>query len=442
MLFPYLTDLLNIEVSYAFLVNVETAVFIFVLWCVISLIAGFYPSIIIAGQTPIRAIGKPTKNSAKFSVRNALMVVQFVISLVLIISSISVTQQLKLFMDSSLGFREEAVITAKLPRNSANELVAIRQQLLASPYIKQVSFSNNSPSSEDNYMANIEFIAGNQPVELKTQMKFVDEYFLDLFEIELLEGEPLNEKDTTGAVLINETMMKLMQFSSANEVIGKRLEENDKVYTVKGVIKDFHVNSLHQKIDPTILMIAPSNYYQANIQINPKDLSAESIASAVKHIENLWENKFSKTVFKYRFLDETLKQVYAQELQTAKLVKVATIIALILSSMGLFGLAIFISSQRIKEIAVRKVLGATSGQIFLLLSQTYLKLIFVAVLIALPVTWWYLNQWLQNFAYRIDLEIWIFLTGISIIFLITIGTISYQLLKTSLINPANSLRNN
>lgn len=440
--FPYLTALLELNVSFEFLMNGDTGLFILVLWLVTSLVAGFYPSIIIANQTPIRAMGKPAKNTGKYFVRNALMVVQFVISLILITSAIIITQQLQLFMNTSLGFKEDAIVVTKLPKNASNDLFSVRQQLLASPYIKQVSFSNNSPSSENNFMSNLQFVDRNQRVEIKTQMKFVDEHFLDLFEIQLIEGEAISEKDTTGAILINETMMQRMQLSSPRQAIGMKLEEGEYVYTVKGVVKDFHVNSLHQKIDPTILKIAPSMYYQANVQLNPEYLSAESITKTLKNMERLWENKFPQTIFNYEFLDEAMRKVYSHELQTAKLVKVATGIALLLSSLGLFGLAMFISAQRIKEIAVRKVFGATSAQIFILLSQSYVKLIFAAVIIATPITWWYVDQWLQNFAYRVEIEIWVFLTGILSIVVITICTLSYQLLKIALTNPANSLRDN
>ncbi len=439
--FPHFTNLLGIDIPIEFFLNLKAAIFLLILWLSTTVIAGFYPAVVIANQAPIGSmVKKATGQKSKLSVRSTLMIVQFGISLVLIISTLVITQQLQLFMNSSLGFNEDAIVTVNLPRKNNNQLSTIRQQLLTSPLIQQVSFSNNSASSENNYMTRLKYIIDNQAEEIKTQMKFVDEHFLNLYEIDLIAGEPLKEKDTVDEMLINQVMVNKMQLGSPEEALGRKFMLKDREYTVKAVIKDFHVNSLHQEIDPTALLVKPNLYYQANIKLNVSGLSMPVAEQAIKHIEKTWSETFPNFYLNYNFLDQTLQEVYHQEEQTAKIVKVATGIAILLSSLGLFGLAMFISSQRVKEIAVRKIMGASSRQVFFMLYKSYLKLIIVAVVCAIPIAWYYMQNWLQSFAYRVNIDAWIFLVGIASILLITLLTIGYQLIKTSLVNPAESLR--
>ncbi|KAA9349953.1 ABC transporter permease [Larkinella humicola] len=425
----------------------QTGLFAFILAGLTTLLAGVYPAFRLSGMAPIWALKNNTLTQRKqwFSLRQGLVVVQFTVSLILISSALLINQQLTLFRNADLGFNKAAIITVGLPENKPEKLQALRHQLVGSSQIKDVSFSFNSASAESNWMQSMQYRKGTKAIDIRTQTKMGDSRYLDTYGIPLLAGEKLRDTDTSSAslkVIVNEIFLNRSGISRPAEAIGQKVYFGDgqEFATIVGVTKNFNVNSLHQKIDPTLIMVVPKNFYQAGIKLQSEKPTAETVQAALAHIEKVWTATFPNQVFEYSFLDETLAQAYKSETRTAQLIDASTFLAVLIACLGLFGLATFTAEQRTKEIGVRKVLGASVASIITLLSRDFLKLILIAIVLASPIAWYAMNQWLQNFEFKIEIRWWVFaLTGL-LMAGIALLTVSFQSIKAALMNPVKSLR--
>ncbi|WP_149240039.1 FtsX-like permease family protein [Dyadobacter sp. 32] len=243
-------------------------------------------------------------------------------------------------------------------------------------------------------------------------------------------------------MIANEIFLNRAGILRPAEAIGQRIYFGDsqQFATIVDVAKNFNVNSLHQKIDPTLIQVVPNNFYQANIKLQSEKRDAESLQSALAHIEKAWLAIFPNQVFDYSFLDETLAEAYRSEKRTAQMIEVATLLAVLIACLGLFGLATFTAEQRTKEIGVRKVLGASIASIITLLSADFLKLVLIATVVASPIAWYAMSGWLQNFEFKIQIHWWTFaLTGL-LMAIVALLTVSFQSIKAALRNPVKSLK--
>jgi putative ABC transport system permease protein len=442
---PSLSSNLSIPLTFEDLFTVDTALFLTALATITTLMAGVYPAFRLSGMAPIWAL----KNNASlqsnqwFSMRQGLVVIQFTVSLVLISSAMLINRQLTFFKNADLGFDKSAIITVALPDNKPEKLTALRNQLAESIQIKDISFSFNSASAESNWMQGIEYRNGPKVAEIKTQMKMGDSHYLDTYGIKLLAGTGFQEGDTASfKVIANEVFLSRAGIMRPEDAIGQKIYYGDgqESATIIGVSKNFNVNSLHQKIDPTLIQVIPNNFYQAGIKLQSERPTAETLQAALAHIEKSWIAAFPNQVFEYSFLDETLAQAYRSESRTAWLIEASTLLAVLIACLGLFGLATFTAEQRTKEIGVRKVLGASVTNIVALLSKEFLKLVLVAIVVASPIAWYVMNQWLQNFEFKIEIEWWMFVaTGLLMAFTALL-TVSFQSVKAALLDPVKSLR--
>ncbi len=424
------------------LLNPQAILFLLGLWIAVSLIAGIYPAYLITLLPAIESVRNKGKYPIhRFSVRNILIVSQFVIATTLVIGTIVISKQLRFVTHYNLGFDKDNIITVALPNEQSSKFSVFRQRLLSSPYIQQVSYSNNSPSSERNVMSSLKYIADNTDQAINTQMKYVDEYFLKMFDLKVIAGMTLAEKDTNTYLLINEEMVKHMGLTSPSEAIGEKLIRGKEVLIIKGVVKNFHVNSLHQSIDPTALLVRPQFYNQANIKIIKGNASNEVVQNTLQHIKNTWLTSFPNFIFDYNFLEQKLDSVYREETLTARFASIATFIALVTSCLGLFSLAMSVSASRSKEMAIRKILGASSFRIMSLYVREYLLIGLLSVFISIPLAWWAMDLWLENFAFRIELGIGIFVIASMSILIVILVTTSYQAVMASFVNPVIALKN-
>jgi putative ABC transport system permease protein len=444
VILPFVSQLLGVFIGVSTLLSIQTFIFLGIILVLVSLLAGFYPAVVLSGFSPVKAIKNEvnSKNSGKVLLRNTLVVFQLGISLILIISAIIVSSQLRLFQEANLGFTKETMLTVEIPDNNPSKLEVLRQKLLQSPQIRQASYSWNSASAESNWMDGVEYLQGEVKESIRTQMKWADEYFLDAYNIQLVAGEGLGSGDSLTKVLVNEIFAGRMNLKSPREAVGKMVMLDGKALPIAGVVKNFHVNSLHQKIDPTLIAIRPRFFSQINISLAHPGLNAAAIKKSLKHIEQSWTEAYPENVFSYAFLDQTLAEAYRKETITATLISIATSMAIIISCLGLFGLAVFTTQQRVKEIGIRKVLGASTSSILLLVSKDSLKLVLLANTFAWPLAWWYMSKWLQNFEFRIAISPWVFILAALAACMLTLVTISYQSVKAALANPVSSLRNN
>lgn len=444
-LLPYLSAALAIPLTMENLFSGSTALFAGLLFVSTTLLAGIYPALRLSGMAPIWALKSNvvSRTSQWFSMREGLVVVQFTVSLVLICCAMLIDRQLDFFRNADLGFNKSAIITVGLPNNKPDKLQTLRNQLVRSAQIRDVSFSFNSASAESNWMQAMEYREGPKVLQVKTQMKMGDSHYFDTYGIQMLAGEPLKDSDTTNfRIIVNEVFLGRIGIVNPRAALGQRVYYGDgnEFATIAGVARNFHVNSLHQKIDPTVVQVVPNNFYQAGIKLQSENPSAASIQTALADIEKAWTEAFPDQVFEYSFLDETLAQAYQSETRTARLIEVATILAVLIASMGLFGLATFTAEQRTKEIGVRKVLGASVGSVVALLSRDFLKPVVVAILVASPIAWYLMNQWLQNFEFKIAVSWWLFLAAGLLMTAIALLTVSFQSVRAAMLDPVRSLR--
>lgn len=442
LILPYISQLLGITISTDLIWSIPSIIFSVSVVIVTALLAGFYPALIVSAMRPVGAMKEAIANRLVrgISLRNSLIVFQFCISLVLIIGTLTIGQQIQLFKNANLGFDYESVITADIPQAEFSKLEVIRHELLASPFIQNVSFSNNSPSSERNWMGVTQYNRAGEVIEINTQMKMVDNHFIDTYNINLLAGEQFQEGDTLPKGVINEVMANRMGFTDPKDAIGQMISSGESSFPVIGVVKNFHVNSLHQKIDPTLMFVRLNDVHQVGIKLHQSALTAENLKKTIAHFKQVWTSAFPEQIFAYQFLDQTLEEAYFKEIQTSRLIHLATTIAIFISCLGLFGLVVFTSEQRVKEVGIRKVLGASVVSIFTLFTKDYLKLILIANAFAWPISWWIMREWLEGFEYSTEVSWWIFAVAALAIIVIAGLTISTQVIKAATVNPVKSLR--
>ncbi|GAB3641516.1 ABC transporter permease [Spirosoma arcticum] len=441
---PAAASMMGLPLTTPDLFSWKVGAFVAILLVLTTFLAGTYPAFRLSGMPPIRALNnsKLPHGERGITLRQGLVVVQFTVSMILISSTLLINRQLSLFKNADLGFTKNAIITVGLPSNQPEKLQTLRNQLMESPQINDVSFSANSPSAESNWMWGMQYRKGAKPIDIKTQMKLVDAHFLTTYGIKLVAGEAFREGDTLPKYIASEGFLKRMGIDRPEQAVGQLIHSGDgkESAPIIGVVKTFHVNSLHQGIDPTLLRVMPKHFYQAGVKLQAENLSSESLRAALATIENVWKTTFPNKVFTYEFLDETLTQAYQNETRTAQLIETATLVAILIACLGLFGLATFTAESRTKEIGVRKVLGASVASIVALLSKDFLKPVLAAIIIASPIAWYGINQWLKNFEYRINIDWWVFVLAGGLAISIALLTVSLQSIKAALMNPVKSLR--
>jgi putative ABC transport system permease protein len=408
-------------------------------------LSGAYPALMLSGFRPVVALkGQLGSQFRGRNFRQALVVFQFVAAVVLIAGSVVIYQQMRFFSQKNLGFNKEQVLTFHIDNEGVRQQTdALKTSLRESPLIEGVATASN-PIGNNNIGTNgmIFEKAGVMPTETQVAQRFqVDQDYLNTLEINLLKGRNFSEKfpsDVTDAVLVNETLVKKLGWA---DPIGKRVRyftgpQQMKEARVVGVVQDFHTYSLQHKIEPLVLqMPAPNDKDNVYVRIQP-----HKTTEALAYIRTAYKEFDPTAELDFHFLDQNFSQQYKAEQRQGQILLWFTFLAILIACLGLFGLAAFTAEQRTKEIGVRKVLGASVASIVALLSKDFLKLVLLAILIALPLAWYAMNEWLTSFAYRIDLAWWMFaLAGLLAVF-IALSTVAFQSIKAALMNPVKSLR--
>ena len=407
-----------------------------------GIVSGFYPALFLSKFRPMMVLkGRSTKGGKASFMRQGLVVLQFVLSVTMIIATVIVYQQLNYMQEKRLGFNQEHLLIVDINSGNARSgFETMKAEFARSPNVKSVSVSSRIPGDWKN-ITEIEAVAeGAAPDELHT-MHFlgVDADFLETYQMELVEGKNFtgNTLADSSTVIINEAAAKILGW---DEPLGKRLRVPEREFEaeVVGVVKDFHFRSLHEKIGPMVLgywnnPVRVIDYFTARI-------SGRDIPGTLAYLEDVHNRVDKVTPFEYNFLDERLQNYYQSDMRIGRLVGISTIVAILIACLGLFGLAAFTAEQRTKEIGIRKVLGATVAGIFLLLSKDFMRLALIAVIIAIPIAYFALTEWLQNFAYHIAVGATAILISAALAMIILLLTISYQAIKSALVNPVKSLR--
>lgn len=420
------------------------ALFLIALILLITVLSGIYPAWLITRVQTINVLkGQSQKvvGETGFNLRKGLIVFQFIIAQVFVIAAIIIGQQLQHTLNKNLGFDREAVFTIYLPflhQNAENnKQIVLKQELAKNSNISAVAIGDK-PLSDRTFSTQMTSISDTGKVQRLVYYKIVDEDFLDLYDFKVLAGSKLAKSDTLREYVINETAVKTFGFESPEQAIGKQLEARGRSYPIVGVVNDFHHVNFKQEISP--IVFESSQYVSPTVNVKLAAINPQQWQRTLGEIEQTWKSVYPDAPFEYQFYDETIAKLYEGEHKTSKLVSLATGITIVISCLGLFGLATLTTSQRVKEIGIRKVLGASIAGIIKMLSLDFVKLVFIAILIASPIAWWAMNKWLEDFVYRIDIEWWMFAVAGMVAVVIALLTVSMQAVKAAVANPVDSLR--
>ena len=426
-------------------ISSQNLIFLWLAPLVVSLLAGFYPAFVLSSFQPQRAL----KNQffSTFSphgsqrLRKALIVIQFTVSVALIIGTFHIAQQVSYMLNKEMGFQEEAIAMFTVPYNPSNEKRnVLKNELSKLPGVGLISVHDRPPASMG-YSINSYSITQREDVkDANFYMLRIDEHYLDLFGIKLLAGRKLFSSDTVREFLANETFVREFGYEHPEEVLGLSMNDGeDGHFPIVGVVKDFHHLPLNQKIHPMLLEREMGGNHLA-VKLNRQGDDA-GFQPLLKQMEATYKEVYPNDPFEYKFMDESIENFYHKEKRISRLTSAATAIAIFLSCMGLLGLISLVVVHRTKEIGIRKVLGATVAQIVRLLSFDFLRLVVIAFLIASPIAWYLIHQWLKDFAYRQPIQWEIFMAAGLLVIVVAFSTISIQSIRAALANPVDALRN-
>jgi putative ABC transport system permease protein len=434
--------------------------FLVLLVITVSLLSGFYPAVVLSSSKPMQVLKNQAYQGSGRTrgawIRQTLTVAQFIIAQVFIMGTFLVGKQIRFMLDKDLGFRKEAIVFFDTPYadTSMSKRHFLLNELREIPGINLSSLGNQIPSSFGWWTTTIEYTEGRKDLKTVVELKAGDPNYLKLFNIPLLAGRYLQPSDTTREILVNETYMHFLGFENPRDLVGKMVKLDDKNVPVVGVMKDFHAHPLSYKIAPMAFCQQMDNCREIMVALKPEFNNGSSSASEVSKAdgkENNWKevlakikNAYDKTYpqesFDYTFFDDSIAKAYTGQQNISGLLKWATALTVFISCLGLLGLVIYTTNHRVKEIGVRKVLGASVSQIISILSKDFLKMVVIAFFVATPLAWWALGNWLDSFAYRTTMSWWVFVVSGQGMIVIALITLSAQTIKAAMANPVTSLR--
>lgn len=437
---PYIATTLNINADgISFFGDAQVGLFAIALFLLITVLAGFYPALIVSGFQPIQALkGKITKSgNGQGNLRRGLIVLQFTISQLVLIGTVVVYSQMKYFRTLDIGFEKEQIVNLPLPDNQNGQVDNLKAKLADIAGIKSMSFSAFTPMSGSNWQTGFKYENEEEFLDFEVVMRPADSAYIKTYGLELVAGRTYLPADTMREYVVNEAFVKKLGLKTPQDAIGKRLSIGGSDYKlpIVGVVKNFNTYSLHREIIPCVLTTSRDNYGTVGLKINGQ-MSEKMKAS----VEKAWAEVFPDYLFKYTYLDETISAFYEKEERLFSLFRILTGIAIFIGCLGLYGVVAYMVESRTKEMGIRKAIGATGFNIFSLFSVDFLKLVVVALILASPIAWYTMSEWLQGYNYHITLNVSIFLfSGVAAI-VIALLTVSVQSLRAARMNPVKALR--
>jgi len=413
-------------------------------------LAGIYPAWIISRFQPVETLkGTYSKGGKKSALlRKGLVIAQFTISVSLLIALTLISQQVNYMRNANLGFNKENIINVQLRDSKAAPILA--RGLSTIPELSGFSFATATPLNSGHWGTIMSLTNGDDPNRQSLTLIMADDNYANLYGLKLLAGrlsatsdtlyrsETLPKENRIEKVTVNKKLLDVLGLGKPEQALGKRfwMGMGNGNAEIVGVVSDFNTASLHHAIEPTLLMTFPEVYNQVGIKIK----AGVDVGKTIKSIGAAWKTAYPDGIFEYKFLDEQIEAYYKAEERLFHLFEIFAGMAMLISCLGLWGLASFASQQRLKEIGIRKVLGASVSNITTLLSKDFLRLVLISILIATPITWWSMNKWLEDFAYRINIGWWVFVLVGAVALLIALLTVSFQAIKAAISNPVKSLR--
>lgn len=436
---PFVNQLFQSNMSLQLMQNPSLWIFLLVTGVVVTFLSGSYPGLVLARFQPVMALKSQLsqKHIGGFSLRRVLVVTQFAISQMLIIGTIVIASQMHFSKNTDMGFTKEAIISLPIPISDKVKMNTLHTRIAGVAGVEKISLCFQPPAAGSNNTTGIRYDNRAEDEHWSINVKNADADYIATFGLKLVAGRNFFPSDSTREILVNETFVKKLNIKSPQEVIGKRVSINggSTVAPIAGVVKDFHNYSFHSEISALCILPDNNNYSTCAIKVNMKNLQP-----AMAAMEKIWNETYPDYLYAYEFLDERIARFYEGDTMTLKLIEAFAIIAIIIGSLGLYGLVSFMAVRKTKEIGVRKVLGANLKDILWLFGKEFTRLLLIAFVIAAPLGWWAMSLYLQEYKNRISLHPGIFLLAIAATFLIAALTVGYRSARASMANPVKSLR--
>jgi putative ABC transport system permease protein len=436
LLVPELSGWLDIGIRARELEEPVVLVLLAVLALFVIVVAGLYPAFVQSAFQPVISLkGKAAPARGGLTLRRGLVILQFGISQLMIIGTIVVARQMDFFQNRDLGFNKDFVIQFGLPDSSHRQV--LWQELSAMPGVTDISFSSGAPP----YMGNAaDYDDPDRGIkgENITEIKFVDEHYIRMFGLHMLAGDTIARRqgiDSILKVVVNETLIQGLNLPDPRGAVGHIFDVNGNRCRIIGVVQDFQTESKHKKRRACIMLYIDRNFWTASVRLDPR-----SMQSTIDKIDKAWSALSPNDLFQYEFLDDHIATFYRQEQQVYTAFRIFSCIAILVGCLGLYGLIAFATLQRTREVGIRKVLGASVPNILLLFGREFIVLILLAFVVAAPLAWLTMNNWLNNFAYRIGIGWGTFVISLAASFIIATFTISYKSIAAAVANPVKSLR--
>jgi len=424
---------------YELTINTTTVSVVIAFILVITAFSGFYPSVVLSSFQPVASLkGRFSHSTSGGSLRKGLVIVQFTISTVLLVAILAVHQQMKFIREKPLGYNSDAVITANFNGDDGvrKQYQAIRNELLSMSYVQSVTrHSANVVGGLGNGWITTQNMDGKEVTTSIYRMSVDADYF-ETYGMELVAGRTFEKgtTDSTKSVIVNEATVKNVGWPTPQDALGKPFGKDEYAKTVIGVVKDFHFESLHKRVEPLLI-----GHVSGGSSLSMR-VDRSHVREGVDHLKAVWARLSPDVPLQFSFIDQSLEEQYGREHKMESVFYIFAGLSFLIACMGLFGLSTFMMQQRVREIGIRKVLGAQVAGIVVLLTTDFSKLVLVSAVLALPVGWFAMQQWLQTFAYHTTLTWWIFVLAATIPVVIALLTVSFQSIRAALINPATTLR--
>ena len=444
---PSFSQLIGTTLVYSCFTNLPILMAIILTSLLIGLLAGLYPAFVLTHYQPALVMKGATKQGKSGSaiLRKSLVLFQFSISIILIIFTILINQQINFMRGFDMGFDKEQVVVLKTPERMSRNYETIKSEINTIPGVIESSASLGVPLQGSGFgtylIPNMEF----EDEEFQVSIKMIDSNYLEFYDIPLLAGRALSELDGAGwtadVTVVNETTVKKLGFTSNEAALGNNytigLSDGIKRFSpeIVGVIQDFHFNSLHEEVSPLLFMYWSFLFQEVSIKVSPNN-----IPDTMKEIQQVWEKFYPEHPFNYSFLDEDVDKMYKAEEKSFRVISTFSVLAIFIACLGLLGLIFYTTEQRRKEIGIRKILGASIPNIIKNISLEFIKLVLIANVIAWPVSYLLVNKWLASFPYKVEINIFVFLTAGAIALVISLITIGYTVMRSATSNPIESIR--
>lgn len=442
-------DFIASGVKADFIHQPDIFLFLFGLIIVVSFLSGFYPALLLSGYKPVLVLKNQVQSDSHKTrnawLRKSLTVSQFVVAQFFIMATLLVSKQIYYILHKDLGFKKDAIVYAETPykvrKSATNEVMA--NKLRALPGVAMVSVGFEPPSSGGTTSTTMVYKDGKKEITTPVELKFADENYIRLYHIKILAGRGIETGDTSKAFVINEKYARILGFTNSNDAVGKVFTWNEKNLRIVGVVADFYTHSLQSPVSP-LAILAPGNDDFHNgiihIALKPETTGGGEWQKTMTAMQKIWKQMYPDDEPSYKFYDKSIAEFYNQEQSTSTLLGWATGLSILISCLGLLGLAIYTTGQRTKEIGVRKVLGASVVQIVRLLSKELVLLILLAFAIVTPLAWLAMNKWMENYVDKTPISWWIFAASGAGMLLVAFITSSFQTIKAAVANPVKSLR--